>query len=238
MSRFYMSLLAALLLSAAIQAQAAEVGGNVSLVSDYVYRGVSQTNENPAIQGGFDIAGDNGLYAGVWASNISYDGNIEIDFFAGYAGSMGEQGEYDLGLVYLAYPDDNQVLDAETGARAPDSSFYGVYGSIGYAGFTLGLNYSPDFFFESGKAVYLTLGYEWSLPNDFALTFHYGRQTIDDNKVFGTPDYADYSIGLSKSFASIDAALTWHDSELSDMECFGGSDNCSSRLVFGLSKSL
>ncbi len=219
------------LLLSGMSAYAVEISGNVALNSDYIYRGISQTNENPAISGGFDIAGESGLYAGVWASNVAFDGSVEIDVYAGYAGSFSEEVDYDIGVLRYEYPDDAQ-------AGAPDSSFNEIYGSVGFKGVTVGFAYSSDFFYESGKSVYLYVDYELGLPNDFTLAFHYADQSIDDEVQFGTPDYNEYSIGISKSFMDIDYSLTWFDTDLSRTDCFAGSDICESRIVFGLSKSL
>ena len=75
-------------LSSFISLQAAEFESNVAIANDYVWRGMTQTSEEPAISGGFDIAGDNGLYFGTWASNVEFgDGAaLELDWYAGYAG--------------------------------------------------------------------------------------------------------------------------------------------------------
>lgn len=210
---------------------AAEVSGNVSLATDYVFRGISQTTENPAIQGGFDVSGDSGLYAGVWASNVDFDGSIEMDFYAGYGGDFSEAVSYDVGILRYEYPDDEQ-------GGAPESSFNELYGSVSWSGLTAGVAYSSDFFLESDKAIYWYLDYELGLPKDVALAFHYGDQSIDDNPQFGTPDYSDYSVGLSKSVADLDLSLTWYDTDLSNSECFGGSDLCEGRVVFAIGKSL
>ena len=232
MNRLYRVLIGSSLLCGSALAGAAEVSGNLSLLSDYVYRGISQTSENPAIQGGFDIAGESGAYAGVWASNVDFDGSVEIDLYAGYAGSITEEVEFDVGFLRYEYPDDGQD-------GAPDSSFNEFYASVGFNGFTLGLAYSNDFFYESDRATYVYLDYEVGLPNGFGLSLHYGDQSIDDNEQFGTPDYAEYSVGLSKSFAAMDMSLTWHGTDLSGEDCFGAPDDiCESRIVFGLSKSL
>jgi len=214
-------------------ASAAEVSGNVSLGTDYVYRGISQTTENPTLQGGFDVVAESGLYAGVWASNVDFDGSIEIDLYAGYGGSFTEELAFDVGLLAYVYPDDGQ-------GGAPDSSFNEVYGSLSFKGLTLGVAYSSDFFAESDGATYVYLDYELSLPNDFGLGLHYGDQSIDDNAGFGTPDYNDYSIGLSRTAFDVDLSLTWYDTDLSEAECFGGggADICESRVVFAIGKSL
>ncbi|MEX2327920.1 MAG: TorF family putative porin, partial [Pseudomonadales bacterium] len=97
------------LLLVAGQAGAVETSGNVSIATDYAFRGISQTNENATIQGGIDLVADSGLYLGIWASNVNFDGSIELNFYAGYAGSFNEMVNYDLGILRYEYPDDEQV---------------------------------------------------------------------------------------------------------------------------------
>lgn len=224
-------ILAGSLLLGAASAGAAEVSGNVSIGTDYAFRGISQTNENPTIQGGFDVAADSGLYAGIWASNVAFDGSIEVDLYAGYGGEFTPDVSYDVGILRYEYPDDEQ-------GGAPSSSFNEIYGSVGFAGATLGFAYSPDYFYESDTGVYVYVDYGVDLGENFGLSLHYGNQSIDNNAQWGTPDYSDYSIGLSTSAADLDFSLTWYDTDLSDMECFGGSDLCSSRVVLAVGKSL
>jgi len=91
---------------------------NIGLFSQYVFRGVSQTNEKPAVQGGFDLSHKSGFYVGTWASNISWIGDayipppgepgvsssIEWDFYGGYKGSLPADFGYDLGVLYYWYP--------------------------------------------------------------------------------------------------------------------------------------
>jgi uncharacterized protein (TIGR02001 family) len=97
--------------------------GNVGLYSQYIFRGLTQTNREPAIQGGFDYAHSSGFYAGTWASNVSWlrdsaaymaGGSGEFDFYGGYKGAFGKSDfTYDLGALYYWYPGDpahRQVL--------------------------------------------------------------------------------------------------------------------------------
>ncbi len=69
------------------------ISGNVALATDYAFRGVSQTDESPALQGGFDATfGDSGFYAGTWASNINFGtggANLELDVYGGYKTTLG-----------------------------------------------------------------------------------------------------------------------------------------------------
>ena len=92
--------------------------GNLGLYSQYVFRGISQTNEKPAVQGGFDLGHKSGFYVGTWASNISWisDGtsgqppgstasaSMEWDWYGGYKGSLPADFGYDLGVLYYWYP--------------------------------------------------------------------------------------------------------------------------------------
>ena len=79
------------------------IEGNITLTSDYVFRGVSQTDENPAVQGGFDVSGDL-LYAGVWGSNANYgDASGEFDVYVGLTKDLGSMS-VDIGAVHYDYP--------------------------------------------------------------------------------------------------------------------------------------
>ena len=93
----------------------AEVSGSVAVVSDYLFRGVTQTSEKPALQGGVTWTHDSGFYAGGWGSSISWlsdadpdvSSQVELDMFAGYTGKFGQsEFGYDVGLNYYGYPGD------------------------------------------------------------------------------------------------------------------------------------
>lgn len=106
-------LIAALASSFALPVMAADtapytVTGNVGLVSDYVFNGISQTYRSPAIQGGFDFVHSNGLYLGTWASNISgnqyTNASMEWDLYGGYNGKINDDLGYQVGLMQVFYP--------------------------------------------------------------------------------------------------------------------------------------
>lgn len=105
---------------------------NVGLFSQYIFRGISQTNEDPALQGGFDYAHSSGLYVGTWASNVSWlnetggtqyqKGSAEIDVYGGYKNTLGDTGiGYDVGVLQYWYP--GRKLD---GAKANTTEVYGA----------------------------------------------------------------------------------------------------------------
>lgn len=124
--------IAALSFSVVTQAAAQDSGlpgsfsGNVTLTNDYVFRGFTQTGEDPAIQGGLDWDSGSGFYLGTWASNVDFgpgdEANIEIDIYGGYAGEI-NGFTYDVGYLYYLYPGAPGALDYD---------FWEVYGSVGY----------------------------------------------------------------------------------------------------------
>jgi uncharacterized protein (TIGR02001 family) len=219
---------------------AAEVSGNISLTSDYVFRGISQTDEKPAIQGGFDYAHSSGAYAGVWASNVDFeDGDeaeIEIDLYGGLAGTMGDLG-WDLSALYYNYPGvaDSSGLKYDYWEVGPTLTY-----PVGPATASLLVLWSPNFFNETGKGLYTELGL--SAPvGSFEVGGTFGHQDIERNIKFGTPDYNNWGLYVSTSVAGIDLKLAYTDTELSKNECFGGGsfgEWCQGRAVFSVSKSL
>jgi len=105
------TLIATAMLATTSVAQA-EISANVAMASDYVFRGLSQTDNQMALQGGFDYEHDSGLYIGTWASNVSQDffnedgsndPQLEVDLYAGYSGEIGVIG-YDVGYLRYQYP--------------------------------------------------------------------------------------------------------------------------------------
>ena len=233
MNKRFVTLLGTSLLVVAAAANAdGGVSANVGLTTDYVFRGVSQTNEAPAIQGGFDYNDPSGLYVGTWESNIAFAGSLESDWYFGYNGKVNDDLGYSVGYIYYYYPKQSTFVPSS------NVSFGEVNAGVSFKGFSAGISYSNNFSFDTGKATYYNVAYDLGLPNDFGLNFHYGYQAIDDNAAWGTPDYSDYSIGLSKSYGGFDFGLTWYDTNLSKSECFGGTDLCKSRVTFNVGKSL
>jgi len=94
-----------------------QVSGNVGAVSNYLFRGITQTDDQAAIQGGFDFADESGFYAGTWLSNIDFGGkeDAEVDLYAGYGGTFGGSGvTWDAGAIYYLYPGGGDLDYAET----------------------------------------------------------------------------------------------------------------------------
>lgn len=204
---FSKTLLATSLIACTTLAQA-ELSGNVALTTDYIWRGVSQTLEDPAIQGGLDFSNKSGIYLGVWGSNVNYGGDehMELDIYGGWAGEMGGIG-IDVGAIRYSYFDDTGVNFTEL--------YFGISKGIFSA------KISNDF---DNENLYIEAGLEFALPEKATLAVHVGSYNFDA----GT-DYVDYSIGVSKEFAGIGIDLSYYDTDIS------GSDGT---VVLTFSKSL
>ncbi|MDH5205388.1 MAG: TorF family putative porin [Hylemonella sp.] len=212
------SALAVLTLIAAVtgmtQAQAAEpaytLDFNVGVVSDYRVRGIAQTSEKPAVQGGVDLGLSSGLYLGLWGSNINWikdyagatQGDYEIDVYAGYKGALGESGlSYDLGVISFQYPG-NTVADL--GPGFVNASTTEAYVALSYGVATLKLNHSVSDFLgvENSKgSQYIDLSASFDLGSGYSLTPHVGHQSVA-NVAGGVSDYTDYALTLAKDMGN------------------------------------
>jgi uncharacterized protein (TIGR02001 family) len=219
------ALVAALALTGAAQASA-EISGNVSIVSDYAFRGISQTAEKGAIQGGFDYAAESGFYAGTWMSNVEFgtESSTEMDLYFGYAGSAGDLG-YDVGYFYFDYEGDAEF----------DYQEYAV--AFSYGDFGFGVNYSSEYLGDGGPSfMYPYVEYSMALTEGLSLDLHYGYSDIDATDFWGPGEdsYSDYSATLGFSAGGVDFGLAFVGTDLDD-DIVAGSDD---RLIFSISKSL
>jgi len=184
-----------------------DVEGNVALVTDYRFRGVSLSDEAIAIQGGFDVAFEGGFYVGTWASSIEPVGNseIELDLYAGFGGEAGAI-TYDLGLLVYTYPGESDVEYAE---------FYGSAGTtLGPVEATVGLAYAPEqdnIGGDDNLYIYTT----GSLPlgeSGLSLTGTLGYETGAFGDLDGDgDDKIHWELGLTTTFHGLDIGLTYID---------------------------
>ena len=230
---------------------------NVSISTDYRFRGISQTTEDPALSGGMDYAYSGtsfGIFLGVWASNIDFGENttfaaepvqdtadLEMDFYGGLTGTLpiGSGLGWKIGGLYYAYPGSD--TDGILGTSRAHYDYVEAYGALTYNfgmfNVGAGVNYSPDYFFESGDAIYYYGDLGIPLPMDFALSGHVGHQDIDDNVQFGTPDYTDWGASISKTWKIFTFKGSYVDTDLSKSECFGGTDFCDATGIFSITAS-
>ncbi len=189
---------------------------NVGLVSDYLYRGISQTGAGPAIQGGFDYGHASGFYAGAWGSSISWlsdagvgsgtgvaNAGLELDTYLGYKGAASDVG-YDVGFLRYNYPG-----TYATGITKADTNE--IYGAVTYSIVTAKLSYSLGDLFGVSNAkgsTYLELNASYPITDTgITLGAHYGKQaykgsTADALKAGGTDaTYSDYKLSAAKDFS-------------------------------------
>lgn len=201
-SKVIQSAVAVALLSSGVafaQAKAPEpdytITGNVGLFSEYRFRGISQTNKKPALQGGFDFAHKSGFYLGNWNSNINsqlYSGsNLEMDFYGGFKGEAAGIG-YDIGALYYYYPGSGPKIDNTE-----------IYFGASYGPFSAKYYHAVSDFFSvpnTKNSGYLDLGFAYDLGNGLGVNAHVGYQ-----KVKNTPGDAgkitDYKIGVTQDIA-------------------------------------
>lgn len=179
------------------------LSANVSLTSNYVFRGISQTQGEPAIQGGFDYTHASGLYLGTWGSNVGWltdfqgykSGSMELDVYGGYRNSIGPVN-YDVGAIRYMYPGSkkvNPVLGAWTSEAYASANWKRFTAKYSYylsdAVFGIGPNANGSYYLDlSGSLPVadtgLTLGAHWG-------TFHFknvGAYNYDDWKVSAAYD--------------------------------------------------
>jgi len=116
-------------------------------------------------------------------------------------------------------------------------NFTEINGSLNYKMITLFYAYTNDYFGGSGTAGYLNVAADFELDNGWTAGGSIGFQSVDDNATWGTPDWNDYKVYVGKSHQGLDFELAYIDTDLSDSECFGGSDWCSGTLTLGISKT-
>ena len=169
--------------------------GNIGLFSQYIFRGLTQTDHRPALQGGFDYAHSSGFYAGTWASNISWltdsnayssGGSLEWDFYGGFKGTLAGDLTYDLGTLYYYYPGSANKPANPLNIRADT---WEIYGGLGWKWLTAKYSYSiQDETFgvrDSQGTYYLDLTATVPLAdlskdlNGLSLVAHWGYQKYD-----------------------------------------------------------
>jgi uncharacterized protein (TIGR02001 family) len=192
--------LAALAVPGLAMAEDSPFSSNVSLVSNYLYRGVTQTGDRGAIQGGFDYAHPSGFYAGAWGSNISWLGgtgsSLELDTYAGYSAGFATDFTYNVGVLRYNYSGEYIIPGTLESANTNE-----IYGSIGWKMLTAKYSRSTGNLFgvpDSSGSGYLELNASYTLEGPAVdLSAHYGKQTINTNP---SSNYSDYNVKASKDF--------------------------------------
>jgi len=186
---------------------------NVNLVSNYVYRGISQTGGKPAIQGGLDYSHVSGFYAGMWGSNISWlsdsktaaNASLGLDTYLGFKNSFATDYSYDVGFLRYNYP--GTYAPATTTGDTNE-----IYGLIGWKWLTAKYSYSLGSTFglpNASGTSYFDLSANYAIPDTtYTLGAHYGKQTYKgstanlDAAAGADPTYSDYKLSVAKDLGT------------------------------------
>lgn len=207
-----LTLLCGVLLSSSMlsAAHAAEpdytLGFNVGAVTDYRFRGISQTSFDPAIQGGVDFSHKSGFYLGAWGSNIKWikdyvgatKGSTEIDLYGGFKIEAAKDLTLDLGLIRYQYPGNTAA------AILANANTTEIYAGLTYGMFAAKYSRATTNFIanpNSDGSGYLDLSATIDLGSGFTLVPHVGHQTVD-GVAGNVGNYTDYALTLAKDFGN------------------------------------
>ena len=217
-------------------APASTLSYNVGVVTDYRYRGISQSRLQPAVQGGVDFAHSSGAYVGAWASTIKWikdvggDSDVELDVYGGYKGTAGAVG-YDVGVLTYIYPSNGLAPSANT------TEIYAA-GTVGPATLKYSHALTNTFGIANSKnSSYLDLSATFDLGNGFSLVPHVGYQRIAKNSA---ASYTDYSVTLAKDFGNglaVTAAVVGTDADKEGYVTPAGKFTGKAGVVVGLKYS-
>lgn len=222
--------------TAGIASAEGTVTANVAITSDYVFRGVSLSDNGPALQGGVDYGTDS-WYIGGWGSNVSE--GLELDLYAGFTPSTGPI-DWDLGVIGYFYPgadDDGAEFDYYEGKVAASHDFTEQF-SAGAE-----IYYSPQNFGDTGDALYWEINGTYQINDAFAIDAHYGNQNIEEPAGPGTEDdYNTWNIGVSHAMHGFQIDLRYHDTDIeagSDIESYTyGESSYDSAFVVTIGREL
>ena len=191
-------------LASAQAASEHSVSGNMAIVSDYRFRGISQTFLQPAIQGGIDYSHKSGVYVGNWDSSVSglsygNGGGIEMDFYGGWKGEVAKDISLDVGLLQYYYP------NAKIVTGSGDEKYDTLEAYIGASWKWVSLKYShaiSDFFgfttttgpADSKGSNYIDLSASYEVMPKLSVVGHVGHQKVKNYSNF---DYTDYKLGVT-----------------------------------------
>ena len=182
-----------------------EVSYNASVVTDYRYRGISQTRLDPALQGGADYVNNpTGFYAGTWLSTINWitdaggSGHVEWDLYAGKKGDIVKDVSYDVGVLSYVYV---------SNGLNPSANTTEIYGQLSYGPAYAKYSYSLTDLFgfvDSKGSGYLDIGANIDVADGYSINLHAGHQNVAN---VSAASYTDWKVGVTKDFGVVTGAL-------------------------------
>ena len=219
-----------------------DVAVSIKGMTDYNFRGISQTDRKPAVQGGVELQFYNNLfYAGVYGSNVDLvtRPDAEIDFYGGIRPKFGDLA-FDFGIWQYYYPGEKQYIDTWS-AGAPiywtpkNTDFTEVYGKVSYTyaeALTVGANvyYAWDWLGTGASGTYASITAKYMLPflEGLSVSGEFGHYWLGttNQAIWSTtpptnlPDYNYWNAGVSYTWKNLTADLRYHDTDLTKRECF------------------
>ena len=198
------------------QPGALHLSANVGLTSNYIFRGITQSNNGAAIQGGFDVT--NGwLYAGAWGSNVDFgaaipNADLELDLYGGVRPVIGST-TFDAGFIYYKYP------DAKSSYHLDYYEFYGgLTEDFHFVQLGAKVFYTPEDTLKTKSAWYYEANANVPIPlqlrfvKQAALTAHIGHYKFSSNRAAG-PDYTDWRVGGQVDTGPVTLGLAYGDTD-------------------------
>jgi len=177
----------------------ADLSLTVTAASDYLFNGVSQTDESPAIQGSIDWSHDSGWYAGSWASNVDFgdDTDAEVDYYAGFTREINDSVFYDVGLAHYSYVG---------GTNCSDINYTEIYLALGYQSTQIKAWYTNDYAGTDAGHYILALSHSVEMNERISLTFQIDRSaSLDDDKFVWDINDSSYI------HVKVEAGYSWND---------------------------
>lgn len=206
----------------------AGLSANLAITTDYVFRGISNSNRHPALQGGVDYAHPGGWYVGSWASSVDFsdggEAKEEIDGYFGHAGSVGKLS-WNAGWLGYVYPGAQRSLQYDS-----QKLLAGVQYDLSSA--VIGIYFDRvKNVFGSGPAQYLETSLVVLVREDVSLDMRLGRQHYTDNAYLGLPDFIYRSLAVIWQSSPWETRLAWQDSGVAVSDCLGGKSWCDPALM-------
>ena len=203
-----------------------------TLVSDYVFRGFSQTREKPAVQLGVELDHPSGVFAGLWASNVEFPRagpiedrrDVELDLYVGYGRSLGGTWAASASVSRYEYPGGGDEIDW-------DYTEFGV--ALHRENAALAASYSDSAFGSGAEGLAIELSDRWMLPKGVELTAGVG---FSDLEAVFLEDYVYWNLGVSRPFKRVEPTLEYFDTDPRGEDNWG--TRARARLVVGVSYRL
>lgn len=200
------------------------VSWEVGAVSDYLFRGVSQTDGKPTLQGGVTVTSAAGWYLGGWASGVDFGAGsprVEVDWAVGYGRDLGDSVALDVALNRYSY----------VGASALDYNEWLVSLTV-FDDYGLTMGYSNDVWNTGTTGLYYAAEAQWALAGDFTLSAGVGRNLFRDSAATEARSYTDWNLRIARQFGIAEIALGYYGTDNRARADFGRTAN--SRILLSV----